>query len=178
MTKPARLALGLMSGTSADGIDAALLVTDGMTVAECGPWLTVPYEPDMRRRLRGLSSIAALVATGEGQGARARICADAVHGIADAENEPETAESSQQGEHGDRGQRATQVNPARRDRQAVGLLGAVCRRAPFPQRWQGQDGPGGSALERVDDSGWPSAIAARAGRDLGAAPLAAGLLQV
>jgi len=30
-------AIGLMSGTSMDGIDAALLKTDGQNVIECGP---------------------------------------------------------------------------------------------------------------------------------------------
>lgn len=47
-------AIGLMSGTSLDGIDAALLVTDGEAVAEPGPALTVPYRDDFRARLRRL----------------------------------------------------------------------------------------------------------------------------
>lgn len=46
------LALGMMSGTSLDGIDAALLRTDGVTVAEPGPALTLPYPEDTRQRLR------------------------------------------------------------------------------------------------------------------------------
>ncbi|MBM3542008.1 MAG: anhydro-N-acetylmuramic acid kinase, partial [Alphaproteobacteria bacterium] len=36
-------ALGLMSGTSMDGIDAALLRTDGTAVLEWGPFLSRPY---------------------------------------------------------------------------------------------------------------------------------------
>ena len=44
-------ALGLMSGTSLDGIDAALIRTDGERVAELGPWLSQPYEPAFRARL-------------------------------------------------------------------------------------------------------------------------------
>ena len=44
--------LGLMSGTSMDGVDAALIRTDGEVVAETGPSLTMPYEPAFRRRLR------------------------------------------------------------------------------------------------------------------------------
>ncbi len=44
-------ALGLMSGTSLDGIDAALIQTDGETIAAFGPWLTAPYPDDFRRRL-------------------------------------------------------------------------------------------------------------------------------
>jgi anhydro-N-acetylmuramic acid kinase len=51
-------AIGLMSGTSADGIDAALLVSDGDRVVECGPALTRPYEPTLRARLRSLDESA------------------------------------------------------------------------------------------------------------------------
>ena len=47
-------ALGLMSGTSLDGIDAALIRTDGEQVYEFGPWLTVPYEAGLRQDLRGI----------------------------------------------------------------------------------------------------------------------------
>jgi anhydro-N-acetylmuramic acid kinase len=51
---PARLrtAIGLMSGTSMDGIDAALIRSDGAGRVEFGPRLTVPYEPALRRDLR------------------------------------------------------------------------------------------------------------------------------
>ena len=43
------IALGLMSGTSADGVDAALIRTDGEGVEAFGPALTLPY-PDALRR--------------------------------------------------------------------------------------------------------------------------------
>ena len=46
------LALGLMSGTSLDGIDAALLVTDGDGVVTPAGALTVPYQAGLRERLR------------------------------------------------------------------------------------------------------------------------------
>lgn len=46
-----RLALGLMSGTSRDGIDAALLETDGRTFVQAGAWESVAYPEAFRRRL-------------------------------------------------------------------------------------------------------------------------------
>lgn len=45
--------IGLMSGTSLDGIDAALLETDGQEIVRPGPGLTVPYGNEMRALLRG-----------------------------------------------------------------------------------------------------------------------------
>ena len=56
-------ALGMMSGTSLDGIDAALIRTDGETVDECGPALTVPYAEALRRRIRGVLGGEAAPAT-------------------------------------------------------------------------------------------------------------------
>jgi anhydro-N-acetylmuramic acid kinase len=37
-------AIGLMSGTSFDGVDAALILTDGQRIYERGAWLTIPYD--------------------------------------------------------------------------------------------------------------------------------------
>jgi anhydro-N-acetylmuramic acid kinase len=48
----AKLALGLMSGTSLDGIDAALITTDGNRILDIGPSLTTPYTAMFRNRLR------------------------------------------------------------------------------------------------------------------------------
>ncbi|KIM00129.1 Anhydro-N-acetylmuramic acid kinase [Paramagnetospirillum magnetotacticum MS-1] len=45
------LALGLMSGTSLDGVDIALVDTDGETVASFGPAATVPYSAEQRLAL-------------------------------------------------------------------------------------------------------------------------------
>lgn len=49
-----QLAIGLMSGTSMDGIDAALLRTDGAGVTETGMSITVPYDTDLRKALRAI----------------------------------------------------------------------------------------------------------------------------
>ena len=45
-------ALGLMSGTSVDGVDVALVDTDGERVSSFGPTLTVPYPDEVRRLIR------------------------------------------------------------------------------------------------------------------------------
>ena len=45
-------ALGLMSGTSLDGIDVALIGTDGAEVVEHGPSATYPYPAAFRVALR------------------------------------------------------------------------------------------------------------------------------
>ncbi|MEM6903282.1 MAG: anhydro-N-acetylmuramic acid kinase [Pseudomonadota bacterium] len=45
-------AIGLMSGTSLDGVDAALLRTDGEGFVEAGYGFTQPYEQSFRDRLR------------------------------------------------------------------------------------------------------------------------------
>jgi len=57
-------AIGLMSGTSLDGIDVAMIETDGRERVSPGPALTLPYPPDFRERLRsilgGIGPVAAI----------------------------------------------------------------------------------------------------------------------
>ena len=54
-------ALGLMSGTSMDGIDVALLVTDGENIVERGPSATFEYDRPMRTLLaRAMKDASAL----------------------------------------------------------------------------------------------------------------------
>jgi len=47
-------AIGLMSGTSMDGIDAAVLRTDGDRVKGFGPSLSIPYKTTFRNKLRSI----------------------------------------------------------------------------------------------------------------------------
>jgi anhydro-N-acetylmuramic acid kinase len=53
MTQHLYRAIGLMSGTSLDGIDVAFIESDGVSEVATGPWLTMPYDRDLREALRG-----------------------------------------------------------------------------------------------------------------------------
>ncbi|MBL6614677.1 MAG: anhydro-N-acetylmuramic acid kinase [Reyranella sp.] len=52
MSSPSLRALGLMSGTSVDGVDVALIETDGEQVTSFGSFLTAPYSDGVRRHIR------------------------------------------------------------------------------------------------------------------------------
>ena len=56
--------IGLMSGTSLDGIDAALLETDGQDIARPGPSLTIPYNDEIRGLLRAALEAARIAPPG------------------------------------------------------------------------------------------------------------------
>jgi anhydro-N-acetylmuramic acid kinase len=51
-------AIGLMSGTSLDGVDAAWVETDGHSIQGFGPTLTIPYDDALRRDLRAILDVA------------------------------------------------------------------------------------------------------------------------
>jgi anhydro-N-acetylmuramic acid kinase len=52
--KPVLRVVGLMSGTSLDGVDAAWVETDGERIGALGPSITVPYDDELREILRQL----------------------------------------------------------------------------------------------------------------------------
>jgi len=54
MSRQLRRVIGLMSGTSLDGVDAAFIETDGVGRVVTGPSLTVPYPAEFREALRAI----------------------------------------------------------------------------------------------------------------------------
>jgi anhydro-N-acetylmuramic acid kinase len=57
--------IGLMSGTSLDGVDAAWVETDGEAISALGPTLTIPYDDDLRAALRAVLDRAPDLASGD-----------------------------------------------------------------------------------------------------------------
>ena len=57
-----KCAIGLMSGTSMDGIDIAVVETDGEQIVHRGPSGFVPYEPEFRQRIERALPVARQIA--------------------------------------------------------------------------------------------------------------------
>ena len=130
MSKPLN-ALGLMSGTSLDGIDVALVRTDGKALVARGPSATYPYRPDQQAVLQdALREAKAL----ESRTARPGILAEAERALTDwhaeavgrflAENGLSPAEIDIIGFHG----QTVIHRPERRLTVQLGLGPALARR--------------------------------------------------
>ena len=58
MDKRVYTALGLMSGTSLDGVDAAFIETDGENIIRFGPSLSIPFSDDDKDSLQAATRSA------------------------------------------------------------------------------------------------------------------------
>ena len=50
-------ALGILSGSAVDGVDVALIKTDGIDVYEIGHTMTIPYDEEIRQKIRSVRGI-------------------------------------------------------------------------------------------------------------------------
>ncbi|MGE0746529.1 MAG: anhydro-N-acetylmuramic acid kinase [Rhodospirillales bacterium] len=120
-------AIGLMSGTSLDGIDAAVLETNGVRVAAAGQRLTEAYPPDFRARLKAVLGGAA---------------ADAVPAVERELTERHAAAVATL---------MAEAGLAREDVDVIGFHGHTILHRPEARRtWQIGDGPLLAALTGID----------------------------
>jgi len=78
------MALGFMSGTSMDGIDAALIKTNGETIEHFGPTCSSVFKPAQRRLLMAAVEVAR---TMKNRQARPAVLAEAEHFITTAHSD-------------------------------------------------------------------------------------------
>ena len=74
-THPSLSALGMMSGTSLDGIDIAQITTDGERILDLGPTLTIPYAETLREHLMSILGQSDNLVVAENLVTNAHICA-------------------------------------------------------------------------------------------------------
>src|SRR4051794_5126247 len=126
--------LGLMSGTSLDGVDAAILITDGQTIAGFGPRLYRPYAAAeveaLRRALAEARSLTDRTARPEALAAAERVLTDA-HGEAVERLIAENAPNRPVDLIGFHGQTVVHA-PERRLTVQIGDGRALARRAGIP----------------------------------------------
>jgi len=72
---PSLCALGMMSGTSLDGIDIAQITTDGEQILDLGPTLTIPYDETLREYLMSVLGQSDNLVVAENLVTDAHICA-------------------------------------------------------------------------------------------------------
>lgn len=121
-------AIGLMSGTSGDGVDAALIRADADRVYGFGPDISLPYDPAFRSRLK---------ATYGGKGPASEIAG---------------VEQELTARHADAvRQLLTKANLTPADIHVVGFHGQTIHHAPHERRtWQIGDGAALARATRID----------------------------
>jgi anhydro-N-acetylmuramic acid kinase len=125
------LYLGMMSGTSLDGVDAALVETDGERIGACGRVLTLPVPPRLRATLRAIMDEAAGLAPDDpavraAEAALTSLHAEAVRAL------------------------LARDGVAARDVAAIGFHGQTVLHRPEARRtWQIGDGPGLAAATGI-----------------------------
>ncbi len=117
--------IGLMSGTSLDGVDAAWIETDGEHIARFGPALTLSYDAELRRDLRRLLDLAPDLAADNS------FLADAVERLTDRHAEAVAAIGESADLIGMHGQTILH-RPAQRRTWQVGDAAGLARRTGLP----------------------------------------------
>src|SRR5579872_5064349 len=120
--------IGLMSGTSLDGVDAAWLTTDGERIGEFGPTVTLPYDEQLRSDLRRILDLAPTLAPDDRRlkSATARLTDYHVRAVA-ALGRP----ADMIGFHG----QTILHQPDRRRTWQIGDAGELARRTGVPVAW-------------------------------------------